>query len=203
MIGWRVGWVVGPRSIMADIALVGLTNVVCQVGIAQQAVAAALAAPDADHDVAAVTNTCHRRCELIIDQLANYPIIPPQGGWSLLIDTAPLLNAPVRTRTRRGYLHERMGPQRPPVPASGLRQRAPRTRHRPSQPLRGRLHLNRNHHGLQAHRRRTSPLAGSQRPAPGRPSPSRSGLPQRPAARTPHRHHTHEPDAESTKTEVA
>lgn len=45
MIGWRVGWVVGPRSIMADIALVGLTNVVCQVGIAQQAVAAALSAP--------------------------------------------------------------------------------------------------------------------------------------------------------------
>ncbi|MGH3560242.1 MAG: pyridoxal phosphate-dependent aminotransferase, partial [Mycobacterium sp.] len=42
MIGWRVGWVVGPRSIMSDIALVGLTNVVCQVGIALQAVAAAL-----------------------------------------------------------------------------------------------------------------------------------------------------------------
>ncbi|WP_420845794.1 aminotransferase class I/II-fold pyridoxal phosphate-dependent enzyme, partial [Mycobacterium timonense] len=57
MIGWRVGWVVGPRPIMADIALVGLTNVVCQVGIAQQAVAAALAAPDADDDVATATNT--------------------------------------------------------------------------------------------------------------------------------------------------
>jgi aspartate/methionine/tyrosine aminotransferase len=47
-----IGWVVGPRSIMSDIALVGLTNVVCQVGIAQQAVAAALSAPDADNDVA-------------------------------------------------------------------------------------------------------------------------------------------------------
>ena len=37
MIGWRVGWVVGPADILADIRLVGLTNVVCQVGLAQQA----------------------------------------------------------------------------------------------------------------------------------------------------------------------
>src|SRR6185312_7155246 len=42
MIGWRVGWVVGPPPIMADVTLVGMANVVCQVGIAQQAVAAAL-----------------------------------------------------------------------------------------------------------------------------------------------------------------
>ncbi|CQD01985.1 aminotransferase, classes I and II family protein [Mycobacterium europaeum] len=90
MIGWRVGWVVGPRPIMADIALVGLTNVVCQVGIAQQAVAAALAAPDADDDVATATNTWRQRCELIIEQLSAYPVVRPQGGWSLLIDTTEL-----------------------------------------------------------------------------------------------------------------
>ena len=52
IIGWRVGWA-GPQQIMRDVALVGLTNVVCQVGIAQQAVAAALRHPDADQDVAA------------------------------------------------------------------------------------------------------------------------------------------------------
>src|SRR5579862_4470859 len=45
MIGWRVGWVLGPAPVMKDIGLVGLTNVVCQVGIAQQAVAAALRHP--------------------------------------------------------------------------------------------------------------------------------------------------------------
>jgi|SRR5271166_271605 len=100
MIGWRVGWVVGPRSIMADIALVGLTNVVCQVGIAQQAVAAALSAPDADNDVAAATNTWRRRCELIIDELAGYPVVRPQGGWSLLIDTSVLGLTPAQTSTR-------------------------------------------------------------------------------------------------------
>ena len=63
MIGWRVGWVVAPEPIMADIALVGMTNVVCQVGIAQQAVAVALWAPDAKADVAAATRIWQGRCE--------------------------------------------------------------------------------------------------------------------------------------------
>ncbi|HEX4016645.1 MAG TPA: pyridoxal phosphate-dependent aminotransferase [Frankiaceae bacterium] len=87
MIGWRVGWVVGPPAIMADVGLVGMTNVVCQVGIAQQAVAAALSATDAAADVAAATAVWQQRCELILQQLQAYPCIRPDGGWSLLIDT--------------------------------------------------------------------------------------------------------------------
>jgi aspartate/methionine/tyrosine aminotransferase len=90
MIGWRVGWVVGPAPVLADINLVGLTNVVCQVGIAQAAVAAALADPGADADVAAATATWQQRCEVILGQLADYPVVRPDGGWSLLIDTGPL-----------------------------------------------------------------------------------------------------------------
>ncbi len=90
MIGWRVGWVVAPAAVLADIALVGLTNVVCQVGIAQHAVAAALSALDADTDVTAATRTWHERCNVVLDQLAEYPVIRPDGGWSLLIDTAQL-----------------------------------------------------------------------------------------------------------------
>ncbi|MEE6140448.1 pyridoxal phosphate-dependent aminotransferase [Mycobacterium sp. 050128] len=100
MIGWRVGWVVGPRPIMSDIALVGITNVVCPVGISQRAVAAALSAPDADDDVAAATNTWRQRCELIIDQLATYPVLRPQGGWSLLIDTAAMSLTPEEASLR-------------------------------------------------------------------------------------------------------
>jgi aspartate/methionine/tyrosine aminotransferase len=87
MIGWRVGWVVGPAGIMNDIGLVGLTNVVCQVGIAQQAVAAALRHPDADQDVAAATRVWSGRCAHILDQLSLYACVRPHGGWSLLIDT--------------------------------------------------------------------------------------------------------------------
>lgn len=90
MIGWRVGWVTGPREIMADIALVGMANVVCQVGIAQDAVAAALSAPDAGADVAAATAVWRERSDVIRAQLAAYPVVPPDGGWSLLIDTTPL-----------------------------------------------------------------------------------------------------------------
>jgi aspartate/methionine/tyrosine aminotransferase len=90
LIGWRVGWVTGPADILADIRLVGLTNVVCQVGLAQDAVAAALDAPDADADVAAATEQWRHRCGVVRRQLAAYPVIPPHGGWSLLVDARPL-----------------------------------------------------------------------------------------------------------------
>lgn len=100
MIGWRVGWVVGPRSVLHDIALVGLTNVVCQVGIAQQAVAAALSDPHADNDVAAATHAWRQRCELIVEQLAHYPVVRPHGGWSLLIDTTAFGLTPEQASTR-------------------------------------------------------------------------------------------------------
>jgi len=97
MIGWRVGWVVGPAEVLADVNLVGLTNVVCQVGIAQAAVAAALTDPGADADVAAATATWKQRCAVILDQLAGYPVVRPDGGWSMLIDTGPLGLTPGET----------------------------------------------------------------------------------------------------------
>jgi len=90
LIGWRVGWVVGPPEVIADINLVGLTNVVCQVGIAQAAVAAALTAADADADVTVATAVWQQRCQTILSQLAGYPAIRPHGGWSLLVDARPL-----------------------------------------------------------------------------------------------------------------
>jgi aspartate/methionine/tyrosine aminotransferase len=100
MIGWRVGWVVGPEHILRDIALVGMTNVVCQVGIAQHAVAAALVAPDADADVAAATRVWRQRRDTILDQLADYPLVRPDGGWSLLLDTTRMGLTPADASTR-------------------------------------------------------------------------------------------------------
>ena len=90
MIGWRVGWVTGPAPIMKDIGLVGLTNVVCQVGIAQQAVAAALRHPGAAADVAAATRTWERRCGTSSASWPGYPCVRPDGGWSLLVDCAAM-----------------------------------------------------------------------------------------------------------------
>jgi aspartate/methionine/tyrosine aminotransferase len=100
MIGWRVGWVVAPAPILADIALVGITNVVCQVGIAQQAVAAALSAPDAESDVAGATSIWRERCETVLAELAAYPLVRPDGGWSVLMDTTALGLTPAQASER-------------------------------------------------------------------------------------------------------
>ena len=75
MIGWRVGWIVGPPKIIGDIGHVCISNVVTPVGIAQAAAAAALAGPDADLH-AAVTEWQRRR-DLIIGELEGYRVIRP------------------------------------------------------------------------------------------------------------------------------
>lgn len=116
MIGWRVGWIAGPAPIMAEVHLVGLTNVVCQVGISQQAVADALAAPDADADVAAATAVWRERAELIMRELAAYPCVRPDGGWSLLVDTDAMGLTPAQASAR---LFERGRVAATPMPGWG------------------------------------------------------------------------------------
>jgi aspartate/methionine/tyrosine aminotransferase len=85
MIGWRVGWIVGPAPIMNDLRLVSLSNVVCQVGIAMPGATAALTA--SDDGVAAATAEWERRRDFMMSALADLPVIRPHGGWSMLIDT--------------------------------------------------------------------------------------------------------------------
>src|SRR5262245_13553324 len=80
MIGWRVGWVVGPPGILADVARVSIYNVVTPVGLTQGAAAAALAAPEAD--LAAAVAEWQRRRDL--------PLVPAAGGWSMLLDVCAL-----------------------------------------------------------------------------------------------------------------
>lgn len=87
MIGWRVGWVVGPAPIIADVARVSLTNVVCQTGIAMGAVATAISDPD--DGIAASVAEWQRRRDLVLDELRGLPAITPHGGWSLLLDVSP------------------------------------------------------------------------------------------------------------------
>jgi aspartate/methionine/tyrosine aminotransferase len=88
MIGWRVGWVVGPAAVVADVARVSITNVVCQTGIAMGAVAAAI--DDADDGIRASVDEWQRRRDVILGELAEFTVVPPHGGWSLLLDVAPL-----------------------------------------------------------------------------------------------------------------
>ena len=88
MIGWRIGWIVGPAAIMRDIRLASLSNVVCQVGIAMPGAAAALTSTD--DGVAAAVAQWQTRRDVLLEQLADLPVVRPHGGWSLLIDTAAL-----------------------------------------------------------------------------------------------------------------
>lgn len=88
MIGWRVGWIVGPQSIMNDIGLVSMANVVCQVGVSMSGVAAGLNA--ADDGLSAAITTWQERRDTLLRELEGLPVIPPHGGWSMLFDVEAL-----------------------------------------------------------------------------------------------------------------
>jgi len=87
MIGWRVGWVVGPERLMADVGLVSMANVVCQVGIGMSGVAAALEAQASD--VSRAVAEWQRRRDVLLNELEGFPLIVPHGGWSALLDCTP------------------------------------------------------------------------------------------------------------------
>lgn len=88
MIGWRVGWIVGPANLIADVARVSISNVVCQTGIAMGAVAVAIAGED--DGIEKCNRELEARRDLLLDELGDFAVIPPHGGWSLLIDMTPL-----------------------------------------------------------------------------------------------------------------
>jgi aspartate/methionine/tyrosine aminotransferase len=88
MIGWRVGWVVGPADILADVARVSISNVVCQTGIAMGAVAAAV--NDPEDGIQECVLEWQRRRDVLLQELAEFPVIPPHGGWSLFLDVSQL-----------------------------------------------------------------------------------------------------------------
>jgi hypothetical protein len=52
LIGWRVGWIVGPTWLVPDVRLVGMVNVMVPMGIAQKAAQAALENSDEDWQIA-------------------------------------------------------------------------------------------------------------------------------------------------------
>ncbi|MEM8766153.1 MAG: pyridoxal phosphate-dependent aminotransferase [Pseudomonadota bacterium] len=88
MIGWRVGWVVGPASIMRELGLVSISDVVVPVGIAQQAAAAALRGDQGD--VTAAVATWEGRRDLILAELEGFQLRRPSGSWSMLLDAGAL-----------------------------------------------------------------------------------------------------------------
>jgi aspartate/methionine/tyrosine aminotransferase len=97
MIGWRVGWVVGPANVIADVARVSISNVVCQTGVAMGAVATAI--NDFDDGIQASVKEWEQRRDVLLDELKEFIVIPPHGGWSFLVDVSPLgLDGPTASK---------------------------------------------------------------------------------------------------------
>jgi N-succinyldiaminopimelate aminotransferase len=83
MIGWRVGWIVAPESLLPDLVAVSLANVVVPVGIAQEAAAVALERSQVT--LPAFVAELQTRRDALIAELEGLPYGLPQGGWSMLL----------------------------------------------------------------------------------------------------------------------
>ncbi|TLM71600.1 pyridoxal phosphate-dependent aminotransferase [Pseudarthrobacter sp. NamB4] len=96
MIGWRIGWAVGPAEVMRDVALAATYNTTVASGFGQLGAAAALTASrDGGDGVAAAVADWQARRDLIVRELAGLPVVKPDGGWSLLVNAGALgLKAP-------------------------------------------------------------------------------------------------------------
>jgi aspartate/methionine/tyrosine aminotransferase len=88
MIAWRVGWVVAPGDLAADLSRVHIYNGLVASGFAQVGARAALDA--ADDGLAAANAEWQARRDETLRQLDGLPAVRPDGGWSLLLDTAAL-----------------------------------------------------------------------------------------------------------------
>jgi aspartate/methionine/tyrosine aminotransferase len=88
MIGWRVGWIAGPEATVTDAGWVHVYNTTCPVSIARRAGAAVLRG-DQGH-VAECVEELERRRDTMLTGLADWPLVKPAGGWSLLLDVASL-----------------------------------------------------------------------------------------------------------------
>lgn len=92
MIGWRVGWIAGPRSLVSDAGWVHTYNTTGNVSVARRAAEAVLRGPQ-EHVAAAVAELQRRR-DAIFEALPGWPLVRPAGGWSLLLDVEALGSDP-------------------------------------------------------------------------------------------------------------
>ncbi|HET9779296.1 MAG TPA: pyridoxal phosphate-dependent aminotransferase [Propionibacteriaceae bacterium] len=93
LIGWRVGWMVGPAQLAPSLALTHIYNGVCTSGFCQ--IGAATALRLGDDDVSAAVYEWERRHVELARQCHGLSLVPAQGGWCALFDAeAAGLSAP-------------------------------------------------------------------------------------------------------------
>ena len=105
MIGWRVGWAVGPSEVMVDDALAAIYNTTVTSGFGQIGAHAALTSPD--DGIADAVRDLQARRDLIVEELDGLPVVVPEGGWSLLVD-ATTLGVPAPELSQRLLSHGRI-----------------------------------------------------------------------------------------------
>src|SRR5260370_33861507 len=97
MIGWRVGWVIGPPDLIHAVGKVHMANSVTPVGIAQSGAAAALAS--GEDDLSKVLNEWQKRRDVMLQELGDLPVVRPNVGWgSVLYNENMGAGTPPRTR---------------------------------------------------------------------------------------------------------
>jgi aspartate/methionine/tyrosine aminotransferase len=105
MIGWRVGWAVGPAEVMGDVALAAIYNTTVTSGFGQIGAHAALTSPE--DGIAHAVRDLQARRDLIVQELDGLPVVVPEGGWSLLVD-ATALGIPAPELSQRLLTHGRI-----------------------------------------------------------------------------------------------
>ncbi len=86
MIGWRVGWLVVPETLVEAMTTVHVYNVVTPVGIAQMGALAAL--QYGERGVGQAVEIWQERRDVLNKQLEGLSSIPAAGGWSQLLDVS-------------------------------------------------------------------------------------------------------------------
>jgi aspartate/methionine/tyrosine aminotransferase len=77
MIGWRVGWIAGPESIVRDAGWVHVYNTTGAVSVARRAAEAVLRGPQGH--VGEAVAELERRREAIFAALPGWPLVRPAG----------------------------------------------------------------------------------------------------------------------------
>lgn len=91
MMGWRIGWVVGPRELLRPVHDVHIFNGIMPSGFAQAGATAALAGPQ--DAVAASVATYQRNRDVLLQGLASIPglqVHAPQGGYFFIANMSAL-----------------------------------------------------------------------------------------------------------------
>jgi aspartate/methionine/tyrosine aminotransferase len=88
MIGWRVGWTIGPPELAEALGLAHIYNAVTPGGIGMAGAVAALQAPqdDLERSVAEL----EQRRNAMLAELEGLPVVKPDGAWSMLMDCEAL-----------------------------------------------------------------------------------------------------------------